>query len=224
MMKKGIFWMTTQPVNITVFFDFLCPYTYRTMQWVDNVKQQLGDGMEVQWKYFSLEQQNTDTPERKLWEQPDDYEPMIPGRGPKSRALLAFWGVEAARQQGDEAFNRMRMALSHARHCDRMDFSQRANVEALAEQVELDMEQFRRDFNDRSLLDVIRRDHQEAIEKYEAFGVPTIAFDELNAVYIKMMKVPSLEDTVAFLNHLRGCWAEREWLAELKRPNPCALG
>jgi predicted DsbA family dithiol-disulfide isomerase len=215
--------MTVQPVTLTVFFDFLCPYTYRTMQWIDNLQEQLGDGLVVHWKYFSLEQQNTDNPERKLWEQDDDYEPMIPGRGPKSRALLAFWGVEAARQQGEDAFNRFRVALTNGRHRDRLDFSQRANVEALAEQTRLDMDQFKRDFYDRSLLDVIRRDHHEAIEKYKAFGVPTIAFDELNAVYIKMMKTPTPEDSVPFLHHLRECWARREWLAQLQRPNPCAL-
>lgn len=214
--------MTTQPVTIVFYFDFLCPYTYRTMQWLDMVQQQLGDSLVIEWKYFSLEQNNTKT-ERTLWEQPDDYEPMIEGRGKRSRALLAFWGAEAARQQGNAAFTRFRKALCQARHCDKLDFSERANVELIAEQAELDMEQFRRDFANRNLLDAIRRDHEEAIAKYRAFGVPTLCFDDEHAIYLKMLTVPPAEDAMPFFQELRQSFTARRWLAEIKRPNPDEL-
>lgn len=212
--------MTTETIHISFYFDFLCPYTYNTTQWIDNIKQEIGDRLLVDWKYFSLEQTNA-PPEsgRKLWEQPEDYEPMIPGRGPTSRALLAFWGAEAARQQGAAPFDRFRQALAHARHRERITFD-RPSIEAVAASAELDMERFRQDFNNRDLLDAVRRDHEEAVEKYHVFGVPTICFDEQNAIYIKLTQVPPPEDAAELFYDLRRNYITRHWLAEVKRPNP----
>lgn len=213
--------MTRQPIEVTFYFDFLCPFVYRTTQWIDNLQHQLGDDLIVNWRYFSLEQGNTpDDSDWKIWEQPEDYECVLPKKRQRNRALLAFWAAEAARKQGPEAFGRFRRAVFRARHDERQDISERATLEAAAEKAELDMDRFRRDFADRSLIDVIRRDYEEAREKYNVFGVPTVCFDDENAVYLKLMEVPPLEDTLAVFHDLRNSFLQRRWLAELKRPNP----
>jgi predicted DsbA family dithiol-disulfide isomerase len=211
--------MTQEPVQITFFFDFRCPFCYRTVEWIYDVQRQLGASLQIDWKYFSLEQINAPADSGwKIWEQDEDYADLS-GRGQRNRVLLAFWAAEAARQQGRDAGDRFRMALYHARHRDHRDYTNRAVVEEIAAESELDMERFRRDFADRSMVDALQRDHEEAIERYKAFGVPTICFDEHTCIFVRMMAVPDPADAVPAFHELRSQFTNprRAWLAEIKR-------
>lgn len=217
--------MSVYAPPMDIYIDFLCPFTYRFVCWVDNLQEQTGVSLPITWRSFSLEQNRQGLEgDWRIWDQPDDYATVIP-EFPDRRALLAFWGAEAARQQGAPAFDRFRRALFHARHQAGLDFSQRPNVEAVAAEAGLAMEQFRRDFANRALLDRLRRDHEHAVATYQAFGVPTICFDAENAVFIKLAQVPPPEETLALWQELVPTFGKpgRRWLAEAKRPNPSDL-
>ncbi len=210
--------MAPQPIALTVYFDFLCPFVNRLSLWFDQVEKQRG-GLSVTWKYFSLEQINAPDEDWCLWEQPEDYTSLI-GGSPEYRGLFAFWGAEAARQQSTTAFEQFRRALLHARHSEELDFGLRVNVRGIAAQVGLDMTRFDTDFTDRRLLDVIRRDFEEARNQYKVFGVPTICDDADNAMYLKLTQVPPANDAVPFFDELHRSFTNRPWLAEIKRPGP----
>jgi predicted DsbA family dithiol-disulfide isomerase len=215
--------MIIQPMNLTVYFDILCPFAYRVSQWLDLARQQADEQLTIDWRYFSLEQMNApEGTDWKLWEQTEDYENPN-GRGPENRALLAFWSLEAARQQGSEPFNRLRAALYRARHTEKRDISQRSIIEPLAAQADLDMQRFQRDTHDRSLLDAIRRDYDTAREQHGVFGVPTFSFNDENVFFVKLMQVPPAEDALSLLHDLHQNCSHRPWLAELKRPRPGEL-
>jgi predicted DsbA family dithiol-disulfide isomerase len=203
---------------LTVYFDFLCPFVHRLSLWLDQVAQQRG-GLNVTWKYFSLEQMNAPDDDWCLWEQPEDYISLI-GGSPEYRGLIPFWGAEAARQQGASAFEQFRQALFHARHSGGLDFSLRANVRSIATQVGLDMDRFDADFTDRRLLEAIRHDFEEACNQYKVFGVPTICYDANNTIFLKLMQVPPADDAVPFFEELYRSFTSRHWLAEIKRPGP----
>ncbi|NJL34263.1 MAG: hypothetical protein HC893_10850 [Chloroflexaceae bacterium] len=79
--------MTQPSISISVFFDFLCPYAYRTAMWLDQVRDKMVDrDFEINWRYFSLEQVNLPAgSDWKVWEQADEYEHPNPERnGPTS--------------------------------------------------------------------------------------------------------------------------------------------
>lgn len=211
--------MPNQPITLTFYFDFLCPFAYRTSLWIDQVQQQLGDGLDVAWKYFALEQVNAPADSGwKLWEQPEDYQP--PSGRPEYRSLLAFWSAEAARRQGPDAFTRFRRALYHARHEEGLGFGARANFQPIAARAGLDLDRFETDFADRSLLDAVRRDFEEARATYQVFGVPTLCYDADNAIYLKMAQVPPADDVLPLFEELHRSFTTRRWLGEIKRPNP----
>ncbi|NJL04192.1 MAG: hypothetical protein HC911_04610 [Chloroflexaceae bacterium] len=219
--------MAQHPIEITVFIDFMCPYTNRAAIWLDQVKQKLGErNFIVNWKYFSLEQSNLPAAvdDWKIWEQPENYTYPSPEWNSDHRGLLAFWAAEAARQQGDEAFNRFRGHLFSAIHkhslSPRFRLTDRRKLEAVALEASLDLNQFLADFYNPKHLDALRRDHTEGVAKYSAFGVPTICFDDKNAIYLKLEEVPPLEDALPFFLNLRQSFTGRRWLAEIKRPNP----
>ena len=181
--------------------------------WLDRVKRVYGDRLEISWKNFQLEQANSkEGPEWKVWEQPDEHE---------RRSLVAAMAGEAARRQGAEAFERFHLALLTARHGgeDRLPLNEEEPIVGIAEKAGLDVGRFREDLRDRSLLDIIARDHTEAAETHGAFGTPTFVFDTGNAGYLKIF-IPPEEDSVAFFEHFVALTRGSSFMGELKRPQP----
>jgi len=180
--------------------------------WLDQVREEYGERLEVTWRSFSLDQVNSGYgTDRKVWEQPDVEE-----RG----SLLALWAGEAARRQGGEAFDRFHLALLTARHGGRrVPLNDLGVLLDFAGNVGLDEAQFRRDMDDRSLLLSVARDHTEAVERYGVFGTPTFVFENGNAVYLKTF-IPPSGDSVTFFQHFMALMADRAYVGELKRPQP----
>ena len=128
-------------VSIDIYFDYLCPYVYNAAIWLQRVQVCMGSKLKINWRYFSLEQVNSEQgPRWKIWEQPTTY---------PSRGLRAFWAAEAARLQGEEAFDSFHVALLRARHKQNRDIADIAALIEVAENVGLDLTQFQNDITNR---------------------------------------------------------------------------
>ncbi|MBI4307218.1 MAG: DsbA family protein [Chloroflexi bacterium] len=180
--------------------------------WLAEVKKVWGERLVVNWRYFSLEQVNSqEGPEWKLWEQPDSY---------YSRGRLAFHAAEAARRQGPEAFERFHLALLRARHEEKKDIADRAVVLDVARQARLDLPRFEADLRDRALLRRLAEDHTQAVERYGVFGTPTLVFPNGGAAYLKMRPAPAPQDALRVFEHLHQIVAGWPFITEVKRPVP----
>lgn len=198
-------------IKIDVFYDYGCPYVYAAGIWMDRVQAELGDQIEVNWRYYPLEQINSqEGPEWKLWEQPADY---------KSRGLGAFHGAIAARNQGEDAFKRFHLALLKAKHEEGKEHSRRETLVEAAQTAGLDLAQFETDLDDRSLLAKIGPDWDEGHDTHGAFGTPTFVFEDGSAAYIKMRPAAPAEDAVKVFNEFVQTVQGRPYIAEVKRPN-----
>jgi len=174
------------------------------------VKDSLGPRLAINWRYFSLEQVNNQQgPQWKLWEQPEDY---------PSRGLRAFWAAEAARCQGESAFDRFHIALLRTRHEQRRDIADVNTLAQVAESVGLEMAQFRNDLADRRLLAKLAEDHTFAVESLGVFGTPTLVFPESQAVFLKMSLPPPPEESLSVFTELHHLAAQRRYIQEIKRP------
>lgn len=180
--------------------------------WLDRVKKAFGDNLEITWKSFCLEQVNSkEGSEWKIWDQPEDY---------PSRGLLALRAGEAARKQGNEAFERFHMALLHARHGEvRRDISDIDVLVDVATSSGLDVEKFKEDLADRELLKNIARDHTEGAEEKGVFGTPTFIFQGGGSNYLKMFIPPEKDDLALFESFVR-LTRDSLYLGEIKRPQP----
>ncbi|MDQ4100350.1 MAG: hypothetical protein M3121_07610, partial [Chloroflexota bacterium] len=114
--------------------------------WLDHVKQELGDALQIDWRFFSLEQVNAPDESYKIWEKPADY---------KSRGRAAFQAASAARKQGPEAFEHYHLALLKQRHEAGNDLRKPATLEAAAADAGLDLDRFREDSVDTASWDQI---------------------------------------------------------------------
>lgn len=180
--------------------------------WLQRVREELGGRLRVNWRYFPLEQVNSaEGPDWKLWEQPD---------GHRSRGRSAFQAAMAARNQGEDAFERFHAALLAATHENGQDHGQRRTLLAVGESVGLDMERFERDLVDRSLLPKIGEDYTEGRDRYGVFGTPTFVFPSGEAAYLKMLPAAPADEALPVFEEFVRTTRGRPYIAEIKRPRP----
>ena len=173
------------------------------------VKESVGPKLTINWRYFSLEQANSQQGGQwKIWEQPEDY---------PSRGLHAFRAAEAARRQGEAAFDCFHPTLLRARHEQQRDIANIKTLIEVAKSAGLDMSQFQRDLDDRQLLIQLAEDHTFAVKTLGVFGTPTLVFPEEQAIFLKMSP-PSPEECLSVFRELRQLAEQRRNIQEIKRP------
>lgn len=170
----------------------------------------MGPKLVINWRYFSLEQANSQQgPQWKVWEQPEDY---------PSRGLRAFQAAEATRCQGEAAFKAFHMSLLRARHEQRQDIADPDTLFQVARGAGLDMAQFEKDFSGRQLLAKLAEDHTYAVETLGIFGTPTLVFPEKQAIFLKLSSPPSPEESLSVFTEVRQMAEHRRNILEIKRP------
>ncbi len=196
-------------ITLDIYFDYRCPYVYRAAVWLQRVKAGIGPKLTINWKYFSLEQVNSQQePQWKIWEQPENY----------LSGLSAFRAAEAARRQGEAVFSSFHIALLKAKHERSQDITDMNTLIEVAESVDLEMTQFQKDLGDRRLLAKLAEDHTFAVETLGIFGTPTLVFPERQAIFLKMSSPPPPEESLSVFAELRYLGERRRYIQEIKRP------
>jgi predicted DsbA family dithiol-disulfide isomerase len=198
-------------VSVDVYFDFACPYVHSAAAWLREVRRQLGDDrIDITWKVFPLEQVNApDDAEFPIWDLPADR---------RSRGRDSLHAAVAARRQGREAFDRFHEALLTLKHEEDQDHGNRATLDAAATRAGLDLDQFARDLDDRSLLREIEADYTAGRDDFSVFGTPTFVFPNGQAAYLQVLPPPPPEEAVAFWDDFVRDVRDRPYLREIKRP------
>jgi hypothetical protein len=187
------------------------------MEWLHIVEKALPDQIGINWRYFSLHQVNYKGADTwQIWNQPlgdpdwteRDYMP----------SLRSFWGAEAARRQGEDAFRRFHQALLRSRHQLDQSLARHETVLSAAERAELDMVQFRAALVDPTCLERLAADHTRAVDM-GIFGTPTFAFPDAVPAYLKLSQLPEPEDALAFWQEFYRIVAGRPFVLEIKRPH-----
>jgi predicted DsbA family dithiol-disulfide isomerase len=197
-------------MTLDVFYDYSCPYAWGASVLLRNVRAEVGEKLQINWRYFPLEQVNSpEDPEWKLWEQPATY---------RSRAKVAFHGAIAARQQGEVAFERFHYALFDLKHAEGKDHGRRETILEAASSAGLNMQRFERDLDDSTLLAKIGEDYEYARQELGVFGVPTLVFPNGEAAYVKCLPAPEGEEAVAVFDEIVRTIRDRPFIGEIKRP------
>lgn len=150
------------PVSINFHFDPLCPLAWRTALWVREARKVRP--ADVTWRFFSLEVVN-----RKEGVEPD----YANGSGWAALRTLAL----ARHQGGNEAVEKLYLALGNAQHGRKESIKDAEGVRAALRRAELDPGLVNAALADETTIEDVLRDHQEAVRRYMAFGVPTIAIE-----------------------------------------------
>jgi predicted DsbA family dithiol-disulfide isomerase len=194
-------------MQLDVFFDYLCPFVYRTSVLLQNVRDSGERELEVRWRYFSLTQVNSKDDGWTVWDAPESEH---------VRGRLAFKAAEAARRQ--DGFEDFHMRLLRARHRDRADIDDIAVVERVADESSLELDRFRKDVADPKILAALSRDHRGAVAEYGVFGTPTLVFPGGATAYVRLSEAPDPAGSLGIFERLVSIVAEEPRILEIKRP------
>jgi predicted DsbA family dithiol-disulfide isomerase len=199
---------TISTAQINVHFDPTCPLAWRTALWLREARNVRP--VDVTWRFFSLETIN-----RKEGVTPD-YE-----HGPGWAALRTL--ALARRQGGNDGVEQVYLALGAAQHGRRESIRDVDGVRLALQKAGLDASLVDQALADETTIRDVQTDHQEAVERYRAFGVPTIAFKDSDVGFYGpiIQFVPRGEEAGEWWDHLE--WSLRQPnLFELKRDRGAA--
>lgn len=171
----------------------------------------------VNWCYFSLHQINyRGGDDWKIWEQPLKGQRWEEER--YAASLRAFWGAEAARQQGEAALQRFHRTLLRRVYEDDMTLAESETVLVAARDANLDLNRFRKSLGDLYCLERLAQNHTGAVGK-GVFGTPTFIFAAAEPAYLKLARVLTREESLDFWEAFRTTVADRPYVLEIKRPH-----
>ncbi|MFM9105077.1 MAG: DsbA family protein [Chloroflexota bacterium] len=195
--------------DIDVYFDYLCPFAWRSIAWLDEAQRQDPD-LQVNWRCFSIEQVNAGLgPDWKLWEQPEDY---------PSYGLLGLRASVAARRQGGAPYRAFHAAAAEARHVQKRTLTRRATIEQMGREAGLDLARFRQDLDDPRTLAEVGREHEQGVSAFGVFGTPTIVTPRGGALYVQLDEIPAPEQALPLLDDILRYADDRRYIKEIKRP------
>lgn len=204
-------------LNITIYFDYLCPFAYRMSRLVTEMEQEL-DHLQVTWRHFSLEQINAKSvgkpAEWHIWEQSLDYESLWDKK--HLRGLTAFLASHAASKQGPEVFARFRLELFRLRHEEQQNSADPDVIMQVARQVQLNMADFTMNWQADVARHRLRDDHLSGLEA-GVFGVPTLIINDCEPTYLRLTDYPEPDERQTIFEQLVQVVTEQPTLQELKR-------
>lgn len=191
------------PTAVDFHFDIMCPYAFQTSLWMREVRDRTG--LEVRWRFFSLEEVNRVEGKKHPWERDWSYGWSMMRVGARLRrddpALLDAW-YEAA---------------GAALHVDGRKPHHPDVARALLVELDLDPALVDEAIADGTTHDEVRAEHQ-AVLAAGGWGVPTLIFDDGQAFFGPVVVDPPTGDAAVRLWDLVVGWREFPHLYELQRP------
>ena len=194
--------MTTEPTTVSFHFDVMCPWAYQTSRWIRSVREETG--LEIEWRFFSLEEVNRVDGKKHPWEREWSYGWSMMRIGVvlrrQSMDLVDAWYERAGRALHEQGHKPHDPAV--ARH--------------LLGELGLDPGIVDEALNDPTTHDEIRADHARVIDA-GGYGVPTLFIGDHCLFGPVLLDPPSGSDAVDLWNAVR-LWARFPDLYELQHP------
>lgn len=192
-----------EPRAVDFHLDVMCPYAYQGSLWIREVRRLLG--IEVRWRFFSLEEINRAEGKKHPWEREWSYG--------WSLMRIGAW----LRRVDMDLLDRWYLAAGTALHRDGRKPHRREVAEELLADLGVDPGVVQEALDDPSTHDEVRAEHERVVSR-GGFGVPTLFFDDGQSLYGPVLVDPPLgEAAVALWHHVTG-WLDFPYLYEIKRP------
>ncbi len=168
--------------QFAVTFDYLCPFARNAHEALVTALQD-GADWDVTFQAFSLNQSHVEEGEAPVWERdPDTWGQGVTG---------LLYGI-AVRDAFPEHFLDFHIAAFALRH-DRDGQLSEANLDEVAVSVGIDVAALKAEVWSGRPLAALQREHTEAVDDYDVFGVPTF-IQGGQATFIRFMERGNAED------------------------------
>ncbi len=195
--------MTTR--EFTVNFDYRCPFARNAHEHVLTALE-AGADYRVRFLPFSLSQAHVEEGRMPVWDNPDERP-----------NLLAVAAGIAVRDRLPTQFPVAHRSLFAARHDESGDLREESVVRKALERVGVDVDAVFADLAAGWPYERFRAEHEESVNRYSAFGVPTFVLDD-KAVFVRLMTRPNGDAELATetIDRILDLVADHAELNELK--------
>jgi len=194
---------TTDLQEVDFHFDLMCPFAYQSARWIRHVRT--GNGLRINWRFFSLEEINRPEGKKHPWERPWSYGWSMMRIGALLRRHdmgdLDAWYERAGRALHEEGRKPHDPAVARALLAE-LGFDPRLVDEAIA---------------DPTTGDEVHADHQRVVDA-GGFGVPTLFFPDGQCLFGPVLIDPPDGDQAIRLWEAVVAWTQFPHLYELQRP------
>ncbi|MBA3605459.1 MAG: DsbA family protein [Acidimicrobiia bacterium] len=184
-------------------FDVMCPWAYQTSKWMRTVRDLTG--LEVRWRFFSLEEINRVEGKKHPWEREWSYGWSMMRIGALLRrddpALLDAWYERAGRALHEEGRRPHRPEVA----------------EELLAELGIDPSVVRLAIADATTHDDVRAEHERVVAA-GGFGVPTLFFPDGQCLFGPVVVDPPAGEDAVALWRLVEAWRRFPQLYEMQRP------
>jgi hypothetical protein len=161
--------------SFEVTFDYLCPFARNAHEHLV-AGLQGGADWDVRFRFFSLSQVHHGDAE--VWSSPADYS-----------GVLAGLAAVVLREQQPERFLDAHVALFAARHDRSLDLRDRGVITEVLAGIGIDGGAVVEEALSGWPAERARAEHEEAVQRWEVFGVPTFITND-RAVFVRLMHRP----------------------------------
>jgi 2-hydroxychromene-2-carboxylate isomerase len=194
----------SEPRSVEFFFDPICPWAYQASLWIREVRDLTG--LEINWRFFSLEEINLTPGKKHPWERPWTYGWSLMRVGAHLR------------RQDPKLLDHWYLGVGHAFHEQARQVFLPDQAEELVLELGLPPDTVQRAVRDATTHDDVRADHRYAVERLAAFGVPTLAFDEGPPIFGPVITPAPTGRRALRLWELVCLWHEFPHLYEIRTP------
>jgi 2-hydroxychromene-2-carboxylate isomerase len=193
-----------RPEAIDFYFDIMCPYAYQSSKWIRDVRDQTG--IDVRWRFFSLEEINHVEGKKHPWEREWSFG--------WSQMRIAAWlrrpadGEVEGDGKGNDRVDRWYATVGRAFHEEGRQPHRPEVQRELLDELGFGADVLDAAIADPTTTDEVRADHDHVVGTFGAFGVPTIVFppadgrtDEV-AIYQQLVPAPPSADAVELFDLL----------------------
>jgi 2-hydroxychromene-2-carboxylate isomerase len=191
------------PSAVDFHFDIMCPYAYQTSLWMREVRDTAG--VEVRWRFFSLEEINRQEGKKHPWEREWTY-------GWSMMRIGAY-----LRRSGMDLLDQWYATAGRALHVEGRKPHHPEVAEELLAEMRLDPGTVTAAIADPTTGDEVLAEHERVVSK-GGFGVPTLVFDDGAALFGPVLVDPPTGPAALRLWELVTGWLEFPHLYELQRP------
>jgi 2-hydroxychromene-2-carboxylate isomerase len=190
------------PTTVDFHFDLMCPFAYQTSVWMRDVRDQLG--LEVNWRFFSLEEINRQEGKKHPWEREWSYGWSMMRIG----ALL--------RRTSMDDLDRWYARAGSALHVEGLKPHEPDVARHLLAELDLDPALVDLATTDPTTHDEVKAEHDRVVAA-GGYGVPTLFFGD-DCLFGPVLIDPPAGEAAVRLWHAVTAWLEFPHLFELQRP------
>ena len=195
--------VTPSVTSVDFHFDVMCPYAYQTSLWIREVRARTG--LEINWRFFSLEEVNRIDGKKHPWEREWSY----------GWAMMRI-GALLRRHDMDD-LDRWYAIAGRALHIEGHKPHDPVVARALLDQIGLDPSLVDEAIADPTTHDEVHADHRRVIDA-GGYGVPTLFFADGQCLFGPVLLDPPTGEAAVRLWDAVVAWTEFPHLYELQRP------